>query len=132
MKSSGGGRIVNIIGSAGHRADPSYLAGGGANAALMNITKALAVEGGPHRILVNGINPGPVRTDRWGAMNAHFVTEWGKTLPEVEAIRMRDNPLGRPSEPREAAALALFLVSEWASYMNGAVIEMDGGACSCI
>jgi NAD(P)-dependent dehydrogenase (short-subunit alcohol dehydrogenase family) len=132
MKSAGGGRIVNIIGSAGRRADPSYLAGGGANAALMNITKALAVEGGPHRILVNGINPGPVRTDRWGAMNARFAAEWGKPLAEVEAIRMQDNPLGRPSEPREVAALALFLASERASYMNGTVIEMDGGASRCI
>ena len=65
MKAAGGGRIVNIIGSAGRQADPSYLAGGGANAALMNITKALAVEGGPHKILVNGINPGPTRTERW-------------------------------------------------------------------
>jgi NAD(P)-dependent dehydrogenase (short-subunit alcohol dehydrogenase family) len=132
MKSAGGGRIVNIIGSAGRQPDPSYIAGGGANAALMNITKALAVEGGPHGILVNGINPGPVRTDRWNALNVRFAEEWGKTLTEVETIRMRDNPLGRPCEPREVSALAVFLVSERASYLNGALIEIDGGTIRCI
>jgi 3-oxoacyl-[acyl-carrier protein] reductase len=132
MKAAGGGRIVNIIGSAGRQADPSYLAGGGANAALMNITKALAVEGGPHKILVNGINPGPTRTERWGVINTRLAAEWGKTLPEVEAIRLQDNPLGRPCEPREVAALAVFLVSDRASYLNGTLIEIDGGTARCI
>lgn len=132
MKAAGGGRIVNVIGNAGRQPDPSYLAGGAANAALMNITKALAAEGGPHNILVNGINPGPVRTDRWNALNDRFAVEWGKTLPEVETIRMQGNPLGRPCEAREVAALAVFLVSERASYLNGTLIEIDGGTTRCL
>ena len=132
MREAGGGRIVNIIGSAGRRPDPSYIAGGGANAALMNITKALAVEGGSHNILVNGINPGPTRTARWDVMNQGLASEWGKTVPEVEEIRVRDNPLGRPCEPEEVAAVAVFLVSDRASYVNGVVIDLDGGATRCI
>ena len=71
-----GGRIINIIGSAGRVADPAYIAGGGANAALMNITKAAAAEGGPHNILINAINPGPTRTERWDAINSHLSREW--------------------------------------------------------
>ena len=132
MREAGGGRIVNIIGSAGRRPDPSYIAGGGANAALMNITKALAVEGGSHNILVNGINPGPTRTARWDVMNQGLASEWGKTVPEVEEIRVRDNPLGRPCEPEEVAAVAVFLASDRASYVNGVVIDLDGGATRCI
>ena len=132
MREAGGGRIVNIIGSAGRKPDPSYVAGGGANAALMNITKAVAAEGGPHNILVNGINPGPTRTERWDMMNRNLAEEWGKTLPEVEEIRIRENPLGRPCEPEEVAALAVFLVSARASYLNGVLIDLDGGAPRCI
>ena len=45
---------------------------------------------------------------------------------------MQGNPLGRPCEPWEVAALAVFLVSERASYLNGALIEMDGGTTRCI
>jgi NAD(P)-dependent dehydrogenase (short-subunit alcohol dehydrogenase family) len=132
LQSNGGGRIVNIIGSAGRQPDPSYLAGGGANAALMNITKAVAMEGGPHNILVNAINPGPTRTDRWDSINARLATEWGKSIPEVEGIRIQDNPLQRPAESSEVAALAVFLVSARASYINGVVVEMDGGTTRCI
>lgn len=116
----------------GRQADPSYLAGGGAKAALMNITKALAVESGPHKILVNGINPGPTRTERWNVINARLAAEWGKTIPEVEAIQLQDNPLGRPCELREVAALAAFLVSDRASYLNGTLIQIDGGTARCI
>ena len=61
-----------------------------------------------------------------------LAAEWGKTLPEVEAIRMQGNPLGRPCEPGEVAAAAVFLVSERASYLNGTLIEMDGGTIRCI
>jgi len=132
MLEAGGGRIVNIIGNAGRRADPAYLAGGGANAALMNITKALAVEGGPHNILVNGINPGPTRTERWNDMNQDLAREWDKEVSEVEEMRIRDNPLGRPCEPEEVAALAVFLASKRASYINGVLIDLDGGATRCI
>jgi 3-oxoacyl-[acyl-carrier protein] reductase len=128
MRSRGGGRIVNIIGTAGSEPDPSYLAGGAANAALMNITKALAMEGGPLAILVNGINPGPTRTDRWDNLNEHYAHEWGVSVDEAEKTRMLGNPLARPCEPCEIAALTVFLVSSRASYINGALINLDGGS----
>ena len=132
MQAGGGGRIVNIIGRAGRHADPAYLAGGGANAALMNITKGVAVEGGPHNILVNAINPGPTRTERYDSINSHLANTWGVTVAEVERRRMQDIPLGRPCEPAEVAALAVFLVSARAAYMNGVITELDGGATRCL
>ncbi|GIX49328.1 MAG: short-chain dehydrogenase [Candidatus Tectimicrobiota bacterium] len=132
LQARGGGRIINIIGGAGRQPNPGYLAGGGANAALMNITKALADEGGPQNILVNAINPGPIRTERWDGLMARLAAERGQTPQEVEAAWLRDNPLRRPGEPREVAALAVFLASPRASYINGAIIPVDGGATRCI
>ncbi len=132
MQSGGGGRIVNIIGRAGREADPAYVAGGGANAALMNITKALAVEGGPQKILVNAINPGPTRTERYDSINTHLADLWDVPLKEVEQRRLQDNPLSRPCEPEEVAALAVFLVSARAAYINGVIMELDGGSTRCI
>lgn len=132
MQGKGGGRIINIIGSAGRQPNAGYLAGGGANAALMNMTKALADEGAPHGILVNGINPGPIRTERWDDMMVRMAAERGQTPTAVEAGWMRDNPLQRPGEPQEVAALAVFLASARASYINGVLVEVDGGATRCI
>jgi 3-oxoacyl-[acyl-carrier protein] reductase len=132
MQSQGGGRIINIIGSAGRQPNAAYLAGGGANAAIMNMTKALADEGAPHRILVNGINPGPIRTERWDMMMTRMAADRGQTPAEVEAEWMRDNPLQRPGEPQEVAALAVFLASARASYITGALVQVDGGATRCI
>ena len=132
MQSQGGGRIINIIGSAGRQPNTAYLAGGGANAALMNMTKALADEGAPHRILVNGINPGPIRTERWDMLMTRMAVERDQTPAEIEAEWMRDNPLQRPGEPQEVAALAVFLASARASYITGALMQVDGGATRCI
>ena len=132
MQQKGGGRIVNIIGTAGKQPNAGYLAGGGANAALMNMTKALADEGAPHNILVNAINPGPIRTERWDMMMERLAAQGGSTPQEAEAQWLRDNPLKRPGEPEEVAALAVFLASAQASYINGVVIPVDGGAIRCI
>lgn len=132
MQQQGGGRIVNIIGTAGRQPNAGYLAGGGANAALMNMTKALGDEGAPHNILVNAINPGPIRTARWESLMARLATEQGRQPQDVEADWMRDNPLQRPGEPEEVAALTVFLASARASYINGAIIPVDGGALRCI
>lgn len=132
MQAQGGGRIVNIIGTAGRQPNAGYIAGGGANAALMNITKALADEGAPHNILVNAINPGPIRTERWDSLMATQAAERRQTPQEVEAVWMQNNPLKRPGEVHEVAGLAVFLASERASYINGAIIPVDGGAVRCI
>ena len=128
MQAKGGGRVVNIIGTAGRQPNAGYIAGGGANAALMNMTKALADEGAPHGILVNAVNPGPIRTERWDSIMATMAQERGRTPQEVEAAWLADNPLKRPGEPGEVASLAVFLASPLASYMTGTIIPVDGGA----
>lgn len=132
MQQQGGGRIVNIIGTAGKQPNANYLAGGGANAALMNMTKALGDEGAPHHILVNAIHPGPIRTARWDSMMERIGAEQGRSAEEVEADWLKDNPLKRPGETHEVASLAVFLASDRASYINGVTVPVDGGAIRCI
>jgi 3-oxoacyl-[acyl-carrier protein] reductase len=98
----------------------------------MNMTKALADEGAPHNILVNAINPGPIRTERWDGLMSQMSMAQGRTPQEVEAAWLQGNPLQRPGEPHEVAGLAVFLASDRASYINGVIVPIDGGAIRCI
>ena len=132
MKQQGGGKIVNIIGSGGRQPSAGYLAGGGANAALMNITKGLADDGAPHNILVNAINPGPIRTQRWDSLIKSFADQSGMAPAEMAAKMVEGVPLKRPGEPEEIANAAVFLASEAASYITGEILQVDGGSARCI
>jgi 3-oxoacyl-[acyl-carrier protein] reductase len=127
MKETGGGRIVNIIGLAGEQPNADFIAGGGGNAALMNMTKAMADEGAPHNILVNGINPGPTRTERHKDLMERLARERGITPAEAEGEWMAGNPMLRAANPEEISAVAAFLVSKRASYINGVILPVDGG-----
>ena len=63
---------------------------------------------------------------------ARLGTDQGRSPQDVEADWLRDNPLRRPGEPHEVAALVAFLASERAAYINGTIIPVDGGAIRCI
>jgi len=110
------GVIVNVssvFGVNGGSAEADYSA---SKAALIGLTKALAKELGPSGIRVNCVAPGIIDTD----MNASLSVEDVRAL--VEEIPLES--LGKPEEAAEAAA---FLLSESASYITGAVINVDGG-----
>ena len=128
----GGGRVLNIIGGAGRQPSAGYLAGGAANAGLMNLTKALGDEGAPQGILVNAINPGAVRTARWQSLMQRQAAERGITVPELEAEQLAHVPLRRGGEPEEIASVAVFLCSAGASYITGTTLQVDGGLARCI
>lgn len=89
---------------------------GAAKAALISMTKSMAVEWGPHGIRVNAVAPGNVRTDR------------NQRGPEEERRLSEGIPLGRISEQTEIAAAVVFLASDLASYVNGQTLVVDGGA----
>ncbi len=126
------GAIVNIVGQGGKVANPSHLPGGSANAALMLVSVGLASAYGRQGIRVNAINPGVTLSERAKAGHAAE----GKTLgiSEEEARRQGEQkiPLGRYARPEEIAAVAVFLASDRASYVTGAVISMDGAATATI
>ena len=126
------GSIVNIIGMGGKMAQPFHLSGGAANAALMLVTVGWANVLGPHGVRVNAINPAGTLTERVNqAMRLEAQTQG---ITEAEALERGQAkvPLRRYAQPEEVAAVALFLASEKASYINGVVLPMDGGAVPVI
>ena len=121
------GAIVNIIGMGGKSAQQVFLSGGSANAALMLVTVGWAGALGRYGIRVNGINPGSTFTDR--VQRGMQAEAKAQGITEQEALERSQAriPLGRFGRPEEVAAVALFLASEQASYVTGAIIPMDGG-----
>jgi NAD(P)-dependent dehydrogenase (short-subunit alcohol dehydrogenase family) len=132
MLARGHGAIVNVVGTGGKRAQTTHLPGGAANAALMLVTVGMANALGRHGIRVNAINPAPTYTER--VQQAIRVEAREANLSEAEALKRSEAsiPLGRYARPEEVAAVALFLASDQASYVTGAVIPMDGGVLPVI
>jgi NAD(P)-dependent dehydrogenase (short-subunit alcohol dehydrogenase family) len=70
--------------------------------------------------------------ERWDGLMSQMSMAQGRTPQEVEAAWFQGNPLQRPGEPHEVAGLAVFLASQRASYINGVIVPIDGGAIRCI
>jgi 3-oxoacyl-[acyl-carrier protein] reductase len=122
------GRIVNVIGGAGKEPDPYMLGSGITNSALLNLTKSLSTELGPHNVLVNAVCPGWVDTGLWRRNAAGLAAELGAPSEE-EARRLAagKNALGRFGRPEELADAIAFLCSERASFISGVSLNVDGG-----
>lgn len=127
MLKQGGGRIVNIVGNDGVKPVGFEITPSAANAADLAVTVALADQYGKHNILVNAINPGPVATERWDYLISGIAKMRGISVEEAQKRAERSIPLGRICTPEEVANVAVFVASERASFMNGAVITLDGG-----
>jgi len=127
MLKQGGGRIVNIVGNDGVKPVGFEITPSAANAADLAITVALADQYGKHNILVNAINPGPVATERWDYLIGGIAKMRGISFEEAQKRAERSIPLGRICTPEEVANVAVFVASERASFMNGAMITLDGG-----
>jgi len=132
MAARGRGAIVNIIGSGGKVAGTAHIAGGAANSALMLATVGLAAAYGPQGVRVNGINPGATLTDRVQAGIDVESKMTGKAPEKLLAEAQARIPLRRMGKPEEVAAVALFLASDAASYVTGAIVPMDGGSAAVI
>ncbi|MNV48734.1 3-oxoacyl-[acyl-carrier-protein] reductase FabG [compost metagenome] len=118
MKENGWGRVVNVSSSGGRTralgpVGPAYMA---SKAGMLGLTRHIAAELGPYGITANVVAPGRIAT----ALGATT----GQTVAEDYARRV---PVGRIGAPAEVAAAIAFLASEGASFVNGAVIDVNGG-----
>ena len=111
-----GGSVINISSMSGKVGNPGQTNYSAAKAGLIGLTKAAAKEGARHRIRVNAIQPGFIRT----AMTDHMPQD-------VLSERIAEIPLGRIGEPLDVANTALFLASDLSSYLTGITIEVSGG-----
>jgi len=118
MKQQGSGRIVNLSSVVGRGSPVSAtLHYAAAKAGVIGLTRQLAREVGPDGIRVNAIAPGPVATERFLALRTSH-----------EQQQMAANvPLGRVGNPDEIAEAILFLASDASSFVNGAVLDVNGG-----
>jgi NAD(P)-dependent dehydrogenase (short-subunit alcohol dehydrogenase family) len=121
------GRVVNLIGNDGVK--PSYweIAPGAANAAGQNLTLALAAQYGRDNISFVAVNPGPVRTERWAGLVDAMARDMKIPREEADTLAPRSIPLGRIAETGEVANLVCYLASDLAHFINGTMIEIDGG-----
>ena len=132
MKARREGRIVNIVGAAAHNPTPTFLAGGTANAAIINFTKGISQDLAPHGVRINAISPGPVNTERARSLARQEAAAQGISVEEATARRVASTPLGRMAEADEIADMALFLVSDRAASITGAEILIDGGTTASV
>ena len=118
MKPRRRGAVINLSSGGALLASDGLHAYAAAKAAILSLTRNLALEYGPHGIRVNAIAPGPILTP--------VFAEYLKTLPSGGANAGAHVPLGRLGKPEEIAAAALFLASDDASYVSGATLAVDG------
>lgn len=132
MAQRGRGAVVAIVGQGGKVASPTHLTGGAANAALMLAAVGLASAYAPRGVRINVVNPGTTLTERAARAFEVEAKRLGVTVDEARRSMERRIPLGRFARPEEIAEVALFLASDRASYVTGAVLSMDGGASATV
>lgn len=123
MKESGGGAIVNVSSELGLFADAGTVSYCVSKAAMLQMTRAFALDLAPYGIRVNAVAPGETRT----AMLTSALRSRGYNLEKgLSRLAMRV-PLNRVAMPCEIAEVILFLASQDASYITGATLSADGG-----
>ena len=118
LAAGGHGSVINISSIAAARATPTRYLYPPAKAALLQVTRSLAVQFAADNIRVNAIMPGTFRTDM--VEKAYSADQLASTAEHT--------PLGRVAEPEEMVGPALFLASDMSSFVTGTVLTVDGGA----
>lgn len=127
MRASGYGRIINIISTSVKAPLKGLGVSNTIRGAVANWAKTLSVELGAYGITVNNILPGATSTDRLTQIIENKATKSKSETAEVVQEMTAEIPLGRFASPNEIAYAATFLASEYAAYINGINLPVDGG-----
>ena len=128
MKKQGWGRIVNIASTAARTAAPTHAAYCASKAGLVGLTRAVALEGGPHGVTCIAISPGWVETEMLRESANIMARSSGRTQAEEIAAMGASNPQNRLIQPEEIASLAAFCCSEDAAGLTMEDIQVNAGA----
>jgi 3alpha(or 20beta)-hydroxysteroid dehydrogenase len=120
MRDAGGGSIVNIASTAGIEGVPLALAYTASKHAVVGMTKAAAIEFGPHKVRVNVVCPGAMLTPL-------LAESFNVPVQVLGAAPFENSPLGRMADPAEIAPTVVFLASDESSYTTGSESVVDGG-----
>lgn len=132
MAARGAGAIVNVIGMGGKFPRTVHLAGGSANAALMLATAGLAVAYAPQGIRVNAVSPALTVTERLQEGLAAEAKQRGVSEEEALKDAARSLPMKRLATAAEIADTVVYLASSRASYVSGAILNVDGASCAAV
>jgi NAD(P)-dependent dehydrogenase (short-subunit alcohol dehydrogenase family) len=121
------GAIVNIIGIGARVASAEFTIGGSVNSALVNFTKATADMGQFQGVRVNALNPGHIQTSRLEARVKATMKAQNLTWDEAVKRDVAHLGINRFGDPREIGDLVAYLCSSRAAFINGSVIDIDGG-----
>jgi 3-oxoacyl-[acyl-carrier protein] reductase len=122
------GSIVNIAGIGGRTGSADFTIGGSVNAALLNLTKALADRGVADGVRVNAVNPGSTLTERLRTRVESLAREESIDFASAERKMAEKLRVARFGDPSEVARAVAFLASPAAAYCQGVVLDVDGGA----
>lgn len=119
IESGRGGSILNIVAAYAWTGGPGTIHSACAKAGVVTMTRTLAVEWAKYKVRVNAISPGPIETE--GAGSKLWAT------PEARSAMLKTIPWGRIGQPQEVARAAAYLVSDFADFITGEVLVIDGG-----
>ena len=122
-----GGAVLNIIGVGGRMPGAEFTIGGSVNGAFLTFTKALADVGIRDGVRVNAINPGFIRTDRLSVWLEATAKKQGMSLEAAAGEMVRRTNTVRLGAPEDVANLAAFVLSPEGSFLQGALLDLDGG-----
>lgn len=127
MKSNGYGRIINISSMTVKEPQDNLVLSNTMRAALVSWSKSLSNSVAKDNVTVNSVMTGYFDTERLASLMESQAKNEGKSFDEIKTNRIKSVPMQRLGDPKEYGYLVAFLASEYASFLTGASIPLDGG-----
>ena len=127
MKDKGWGRIINIASTSVKEPMPGMVLSNATRAAVGAVAKTMSLELASFGITVNTICPGPTYTDRAKELINNRCQKESISMEDVVNQIIANVPVGRMAQPEEISSIVVFLASDFASYITGTVVPVDGG-----